>query len=107
MKLLVNTVLTDIAGEPLKLGTPEKPENMTLSHVLVQIALQAPPPGGKPYTPEEQIQRYHLALDAHKARETAPYEIQIAAKVVEQLREDISRSYGPIVAGQVLLLLGP
>lgn len=105
MKLKVNTVLRDIAGEALKVGTPEKSEDMTLAHILIQIALQAPPPGSKGYTPEEQVQRYHLALDSHKAKEVEPHEIEVNVKVAAQLREDIARSYGPIVAGQVLPML--
>ena len=86
MKLDVNMVMKDITGQALRIkNVSGEEEEMTLGHVLVQMALQAPGPN-KSYTPEEQVARYHLALDTQQARAQTPSEIEIGLKVAAWLR---------------------
>ena len=105
MKLNVNTPICDVTGKQLQHpvdggGT----EPMTLAHVIIQMSLKAPAQGpqSKPYTPQEQVQRFNTAFDAEKARKLDPPELEIGSKIAAQLIDDVSNSYGPIVAGQII-----
>ena len=105
MKVNVNTVLKDYAGNPLKTGSAENAEEITIGKLLLQVASVNPPPG-KTYPPNDQVMRWYLGATAWSAQETPPHEMHLSKKTVGIIAEDISRLWGPMVAGQFLSMLG-
>jgi hypothetical protein len=109
MKLNVMTPICDLEGKPLKTNHRDAEDktqsvDMVLADVLIQVSLMSAAPN-KPYTPKQQIMRYNLALDAHKARSIEGHIIKISAEVAAEIKDGISLMYTPIVAGQVLPML--
>lgn len=101
MKINVLTEIKDLRGEALKDGDTA----ITMGSVLVGAYLAAPAnPAMQPYSPDEQVKRYQGALAVENAK-GSDGEVEIVAEIATKLKSDISRLYGPIVAGQALPLL--
>jgi hypothetical protein len=120
VKLDVNAPMTALNGVQLK-NTPDEVdaegkvvkegEKLFLADVLIAAALTANRNPNKPYKPQQQVVRYALALDTHKAREAHDRGngtgiIEISPRVIRLIEDDISHIFSTIVAGQVLMLAG-
>lgn len=120
MKLDVTTPLLAIDGTPIwskppvfkenpkKLNEPEMVTEgvpMILADVLINCALEPPPQGAKPYTREQHVARYEMALGAEKAKKLDPPVIEINSTTAAWIIADVERLYRTIVAGQVIPML--
>jgi hypothetical protein len=102
MEIKVSKVLKDFDGNPLL--HPESKEPWTVGLVLFTMALGAPPPGTS-YTEAEQKDRFKTARDIHAALAEKRL-VEISLEMLVTLKADIIRSFGPIVVGQIMPLIG-
>jgi len=114
MKVDVKTPIRALDGTQLFVGPDErdkegkitkKAELMILADVLEAVAL-VPSRGNKTYNPNQQVMRWAMAIDVHKAREQKNSIVVISQKVIDEIKDDLSTIYAPIVGGQVLVMLG-
>ena len=109
-----NKVLINLKGEPLKQGTspqeqlaPDAPV-LTAFDVFIQAALM--PASVRQYSANESAARYTVCIELYKAMEAdktraegaEPQSVTMDNKLVDWLKEDIVRAYGPIVSGQMV-----
>lgn len=102
-----NKVLTGLDGEALRVqnnpGIPpsaDAPE-LTVAKVLINAALT--PAQNKPYTAPQNVDRYGVALQLNKL--PVDDEIEISVDLIAELKGDVIRLYGPLVAGQMVGIL--
>lgn len=112
MRINVTQVLNDLEGQPLISNpqeTPDKHKPWTVGTIMINCALGAPAQN-QSYTPEQQIERYQLALEVQNllsARRDGLEDdqfINVTAEMAARLKLDVARSFAPIVGGQVLPL---
>jgi len=109
MEIRVGTVLVDFDGHALR--HPDTGQLWTVGSVLYTVALGSPPPGTT-YTKDESVGRYMVGktiYDALKHIEgtgDVNWTVDLAPEIVDKLKADIVRSFGPIVVGQIDPLLG-
>ena len=108
MKINIRTMIKDLKGENISNGGtgPAPPAGwppLTYGDVFQQVLLSASYPQGSSYTPEQSVARYVLAIAVEKAKSPdQDGEIEVSAEMAAILKVDVARSYGPIVAGQIL-----
>lgn len=100
MRINIERVLNNLDGSPLKSSDNT---NLTVGDILSTCALSAPAQGGN-YTPDQQVQRYNLAIDIKLAREGDGF-LEITSDQATMFKADVARMFAPIAAGQVLPLL--
>lgn len=102
-----NDILRGLDGEPI-LERNERDETsgtsaMTVAKALRLMSLGVPGPGEKPYTPDQSVGRLLAAIECHKALVGAEFQIDDVA--AQTLRNETTRYFGPIIAGQLTLIL--
>src|SRR5262245_65451906 len=113
MQIDVNKVLIDLHGNALKAfpgltdveGKPVESPPMTVAHVLITAALQVNGSERK-LKYYNHIRRYQLALNIEAAMKQDPPHINISRTVAEEIRPELELHFGPLIAGQILLMLG-
>lgn len=110
MQVNVATPLYDYDGVQItEKGNAANPDATVTPYtvaVVLVVAATCAPPAGKIYTKQEQIDRYQLGgrVRAAAAHPSNNY-IDLTASESVMLQDDITRLFGPILAGQVLPLL--
>jgi len=107
MEIKVGTKLLDLEGGDLK--HPETQQPWTVGLVLTTVALGAPAPGTS-YNEMEQTARYIIAIDVRDALRLVrdgmeDSAVDIPNDMLTKLKLDIMRTFGPIIAGQMVPLL--
>lgn len=107
-----NKTLINLKGEALKQGvTPQEqmaPDaaDLTAFDVFIQAALM--PASVRQYSANESAARYTVCIELYKAIETNKAkgdnaaEVSMDQKLVDWLKDDIVRAYGPLVSGQMI-----
>lgn len=107
MWIRVDHQITGLNGVPLAVSEVDS-RPMELGDVLTTLALCAPPPGAPPYTAAEQVSRYQFAQAVYNGQ-TGQYgaesTVELNDSLKAALKNDLCRLYGPIVGGQVHLIL--
>ncbi len=103
-----NKALIDLDGQPLRdqMSAAEPPKAdapiLYVAKVLERAAM-SPPTDGKAFTAKENADRYDAAVYLHQVELCVPFEL--ADDLVASLKLVITRSYAPLVAGQVINIL--
>ena len=97
---LTNKVLSDFDGNQIMAGE----EPLTLANVLMNSAASAPDPKAETArTPEDVAKRHALAESLRKVGVGETFDLPL--DVAMMLREDVTRIWVVVVAGQVIRLL--
>jgi len=105
-EIAVGEVIRDLEGEPIKIGDAQSNAiELTLGHMIIQITLQGPREGQKPYTVEQQRARYKIASDVRKAMDSDGKTISLPIELIDELADKIAMFYAPGVAGPALEIL--
>lgn len=99
---IVNKPLVNLEGEPLtQVVEPGKPPvPLSVFDVLINCALNQQP--NAPLPADQSAKRYLLAVELHNKRNATPPEINIDSSMFAKLKEELSRLYSPIAAGQLI-----
>lgn len=107
MQIDVLNPIVDLDGAAIPIGNGNA-NPLTIADVFIQALLCAPRPNTI-YSPSEVADRYALALAVNRVRRNETPEgdrcVNVSPEMAELLIVDINRNYGPIVTGQMQLLL--
>ncbi len=104
MRINVTTVYKNFKGEPLT----HDGIVWTMGEVIKHVLLQPPPVPGTPYDATEHRLRFELAQKVNQALVASQdgdetlSEVDFPIERVAQIKTDVCRLFGPILAGQVV-----
>lgn len=99
MKFDVDKIIPDLAGQPIaKPGStePGSADPLTMRDAI-RAALIAPRTDGRPFTPQETLQRYDLAMGAMNAKG----QVELSAEDIVLINTSMPNVWAPLIAGAV------